>query len=167
MKLNPFMIDNYLKENVSIILNQFESSIYLMGGAVRDISNGKIPRDLDFVVLSDSDKEIVDFIQKYQLQYKKNNFNGYKITYNEIEIDIWNSNDLYKCIQYNFDGIFYDIKNKIIIPFGYYDAIETNTLVEINPKTCSKNGQGIDFKKREKRKQKLLKLMKEVGELHE
>ena len=166
MELNHNVIDNYLANHFEIIYHHFTSSIYLIGGSIKDLLLDREVRDIDIVVLSNDDTQIKSFIDKYNLQYQRNNFGGYKIKYGDLEIDIWNSNDLYKCIQYNFDGLFYDIKNKVFIPFGFFDAIETKELKEINSSAKEKRQIINNFsrKKDEERKQKILQLMRVLGE---
>lgn len=166
MKLDSKLIDSYLKEKIEFIYTDFLSEIYLVGGAVRNLLMNKNPKDIDIVVLSDSDEEIISLINKYNLKYKKNSFNGYKIYYQDIEIDIWNSNDLYKCIEYNVEGLFYNIKHQLFIPFGFYQAIETKQLKKIN------SDNELNKKSNRKtintiRKEKLLKTLKEVGDFFE
>lgn len=127
---------------------------------------GNSPRDIDIIVLCDNDDEIKSLIEKYEIEYVKNHFNGYKLKYNKLEIDIWNTNDFYKCIQYNFDGLFYDIKNKIFLPFGFYDALESKTLKEINP-NITRNRITKDIEKEISRREKSKILIKKLGDFNE
>ncbi len=41
-------------------------------------------KDLDFTLLTQGEPNIEEFISKYKLNYKKNIYRGYKISYNEI-----------------------------------------------------------------------------------
>ena len=59
--------------------------------------------------------------------------NGYKINYNGMMIDLWKTTDLYTSVEYNIDGLFYDVANSQLIPFGYFDALE-NGLRKVNEK---------------------------------
>lgn len=127
-KVRKYIIENFpLAIEISNI-----APIFLIGGALRDIELLTPPKDLDFVVLSDTDEIIKTFIEKNNLKYKINKLGGYKIYNNTVVVDLWNTNDLLKSIEYNIEGLFYDIKNDYIIPFGYYDALE-NGLRIINP----------------------------------
>ena len=87
-------------------------------------------------------------ISKYNLKFEINKLGGYKIFYNDIIVDLWSTNDLLKSIEYNIEGLFYDVKNDLLIPFGYYDAIE-NGLRQINP-----NNNILDDEKKKNRKVK-------------
>lgn len=165
INLDNRIIDEYLKNNLKIIYNHFCSNIYLLGGSIKDLLLGNVPRDIDIIVLCDNDEEIKSLIEKYKIKYIKNHFNGYKLEYNGVQIDIWNTNDLYKCIQYNFDGLFYDIKNKTFIPFGFYDAIESKTLKEINP-NITNNRITKDIEKEISRREKAKVLMKKIEGLN-
>lgn len=166
INLDSKIIDKYLKNNLDIIYNHFNSNIYLLGGSIKDLLLGNSPRDIDIIVLCDNDREIKSLIEKYKIEYVKNHFNGYKLKYNNLEIDIWNTNDFYKCIQYNFDGLFYDIKNKIFLPFGFYDTLESKNLKEINP-NITKNRTTQDLEKEKNRKEKAKILIKKLGEFNE
>lgn len=42
-----------------------------------------------------------------------NKLGGYKIYNNSVVVDLWNTNDLLKSIEYNIEGLFYDIKMTI------------------------------------------------------
>ncbi len=119
--------------------------IYLMGGALRDIRFGNLPKDLDFVCL-DNDNIIELFIEKFKLDYKINSFGGYKINYNGMSIDLWKTDDLYSAVEYNIDGLFFDVKQKRFICFGYYDALN-NGISVIN----SKNNTSNKSRKKERR----------------
>ena len=46
-------------------------------------------------------------------QYNK--FGGFKLKYNGLEIDLWLSDDLFSAIQYNVDGLFYDLSNRALV----------------------------------------------------
>lgn len=141
-KVRKYIIENFpLAIEISNI-----APIFLIGGALRDIELLTPPKDLDFVVLSDTDEIIKTFIEKNNLKYKINKLGGYKIYNNSVVVDIWNTNDLLKSIEYNIEGLFYDIKNDYIIPFGYYDALE-NGLRIINPNNNINEEEKISKKK--------------------
>lgn len=151
---DTYKIDNFIKQNISIIYDfPFNGDLFLVGGAIPDLLSSGKPRDLDFVLLTNKDN-IMEFIDNYHLNYERNFFKGYKIIYNNITIDIWPTNDLYKAIEYNLDAIFYHIKNQILIPFGYIDGLEQRKLITIN-------SQNHGTKKMEQRRHK--KLMKLIN----
>ena len=93
-KVRKYIIENFpLAIEISNI-----APIFLIGGALRDIELHTPPKDLDFVVLSDTDEIIKTFIEKNNLKYKINKLGGYKIYNNSVVVDIWNTNDLLKSI---------------------------------------------------------------------
>ena len=135
MNKNTYKIDSYINKSFNCLYkHDFESEIYLIGGAVRSLLIDKTPKDLDVVIVSDSSKEIEDFIEKFNLNYSKNSFGGFKISHNGIQVDIWATNDLFKAIQYNLDGLFYNLKTKKITSMGYFDGIENKKLFVMNDK---------------------------------
>lgn len=141
-KVRKYIIENFpLAIEISNI-----APIFLIGGALRDIELLTPPKDLDFVILSDTDEIIKTFIEKNNLKYKINKLGGYKIYNNNVVVDIWNTNDLLKSIEYNIEGLFYDVKSGFLLPFSYNDALE-NGLRVINP-----NNNINDETKRKSRK---------------
>lgn len=124
--------------------------IYLVGGSIRDLIYAKKPKDLDFVVLG---REQLDWILKvfeaYNIEYKFNRFGGYKFIYDGIEIDLWLTDDLYSSIQYNVDGLFFDLKNNSLISLTF-DDFDKNGLRLINLENNIENGRKqklLDFEK--------------------
>ena len=99
--------------------------IYLLGGAIRDLIYAKQPKDLDFVVLG---KENTDFVlqvfEKFNIKYRFNRFGGFRLYYNNIKIDLWLSDDLFSSIQYNVDGLFFDLKNNSLLSLTFEDFID-------------------------------------------
>lgn len=126
------------------------SPIYLIGGGIRDLMNAKIPKDLDFVVLGEDEKWIQEVFKAFKIEPGRNRFDGFKFEYNDTIIDLWLTKDLFSAMQYNVDGILYDVKNKRMISLTYNDFLK-NGLREINPENNIDNG----------RVKKLLKFEKE------
>lgn len=151
---NKYKISDYLKQIFPQIYNfKFSGEIYLIGGAVRDIIEDKPPKDLDLILLSDN-PNIEEFLIENRLEYRKNSFDGYKILFKNITIDMWAVNDILKAIQYNLDGLMYNVKYDIIIPFGYIDGMEKKRLIVLNS-----NNEHPDAERRRNRKEKLLRLV--------
>lgn len=127
-------IADFLNNNFKEVLgvNNKDVQIYLLGGAIKDLTQNITPKDIDIVFLTSDSSFLDDFINNNNFNYNKNSFGGYKINHNELIIDMWATNDLYKTIEYNLDGLFYDIKNNLIIPFGFIDGVETKRLFYIN-----------------------------------
>ena len=115
--------------------------IYLLGGAIRDLIYAKIPKDLDFVVLGE---ENIDFIlqlfERFNINYKLNKLGGFKFEYKNVEIDLWLSNDLFSSIQYNVDGIFFDLQNNSLISLTFEDFVN-NGLKLVNNDNNIKNNR--------------------------
>lgn len=141
------MVDNYTYINnikkyikdifpIAIYISRL-CPVYLMGGSLRDIKLGNIPKNLDFVCL-DNDNIIEAYIKKFNLEYKLNSFGGYKIKFNGMSIDLWKTSDLYSAIEYNIDGLFYDVKENRLLSFGYFDSISDGIKV-INEKNNTTN----------------------------
>lgn len=84
--------------------------IYLVGGSIRDLIYAKQPKDLDFVVLGKNNQDwILEVLEKYSIPYQLNKLGGYKLLYQGMKIDLWLSDDLFSSIQYNVDGILFEL----------------------------------------------------------
>lgn len=133
-------IQEYINKNFRIIYAvAYLCPTYLIGGSLRDLNLGKNPKDMDIVCL-DNDNIIESFLEKFNLTYKINSLGGYKINYNGIEIDLWKTKDLFSAMEYNVDGLFYDISNNQLLSFSYNDFLE-NGLKKLNPENNIANGR--------------------------
>lgn len=130
------------------------SKIYLLGGGIRDLLVAKIPKDLDFVVLGSDEEWINEVFRIYKIHADRNRLGGFKFEYNGTKIDLWLSEDLFSAIQYNIDGLLYDIKNNSLISLTFADFLK-NGLRMVNPNNNIKKG----------REEKLLKYEKEYRDI--
>ena len=90
----------------------------------------------------------------YKIYPNKNRFGGFKFEYNGTKIDLWLSEDLFSAIQYNIDGLLYDVKNNSLISLTFDDFLK-NGLRLINPNNNIEKG----------REQKLLKYESEYKDI--
>jgi len=125
--------------------------VYLVGGAIRDLMFSSIPKDLDFVVLGlehyDWMMEVLEF---YKIEYCKNKMNGYKFSYQNVEIDLWCSSDLFSSLQYNIDGLFFSLETNSFLSVTFDDFVKRG-LRMINEENNISNGREeklIQFQKR-------------------
>lgn len=123
------------------------AQVYLVGGAIRDLMYGKFPKDFDFVVLRNSNKEfILQVFEKFNIKYELNKLGGFKINYNNMMIDIWTTEDLFESIQYNLDGLLYNLNSKMMISLTF-DDFKNNGLIEINHRNNIQNKRITKLKK--------------------
>ena len=115
--------------------------IYLVGGSIRCLIYAKKPKDMDFVVLG---KEQLDWVLKvfktYNIDFKLNRFGGYKFIYNDTEIDLWLAEDLFSSMQYNVDGLYFDLRTNSLLSLTF-DDFNKNGLKLINPENNIENGR--------------------------
>lgn len=130
------------------------SNIYLLGGGIRDLLVAKIRKDLDFVVLGSDEEWINEVFRIYKIHPDRNRLGGFKFEYNGTKIDLWLSEDLFSAIQYNIDGLLYDVKNNSLISLTFDDFLK-NGLRLINPNNNIEKG----------REQKLLKYESEYKDV--
>ncbi len=115
--------------------------IYLVGGAIRDLMYAKKPKDMDFVVLG---KEQLDWILKvfktYNIEFTLNRFGGYKFIYGDTEIDLWLAEDLFSSMQYNVDGLYFDLRTNSLLSLTF-DDFNKNGLKLINSENNIENNR--------------------------
>lgn len=135
-------LEKYLKKHFDVgyaISNM--CNIYLLGGAIRDLTLAKKPKDLDFVILG---RDNIDFInllfKKLNIKYTYNRFGGFKFEYNATSIDLWLTDDLFSSIEYNVDGLFFDLNNCSLISLTYDDFLK-NGLRKVNDENNIENGR--------------------------
>jgi len=106
--------------------------IYLVGGSIRDLIYAKKPKDLDFVVLGLEHLDwVLDVLKAYNISYTLNRFGGYKFNYNDTVVDLWLAEDLFSSLQYNVDGLYFDLRSNSLLPVTFDDFIK-NGLKEVN-----------------------------------
>lgn len=137
-------IRNYINEHFDIAYTiSLLAPVYLVGGAIRDLICAKNPKDLDFVVLGKDNLEwVLSVFDKFDIKYELNRFGGFKFVYKNTAIDLWLSDDLFSAIQYNVDGIFYDLKNQKLLSLTFDDFIK-NGLKLVNPDNNIEKGREL------------------------
>ena len=124
--------------------------IYLLGGAIRDLIYAEKPKDLDFVVISEDKDFILDVFSKFNINYTFNKFGGFKFIYEGTSIDLWLTDDLFSAIEYNVDGLFFDLKSNSLISLTFKDFID-NGLKLVNKENNIEKGRIEKLKKFEKK----------------
>lgn len=130
--------------------------LYLIGGALREFletGNIKDAKDIDVVIDTKETDKFDAVCKKYHA--RKNFFDGYKITYHDIVVDVWRieqtwayRENIINCSEedylknlpftvfFNLDSLVYDIKRNVWYDELYIKAKESNTLdivLEENP----------------------------------
>lgn len=99
--------------------------IYLLGGGIRDLIFSKTPKDLDFLVLGQEHLSfILSVFKSLHIEYTFNSFGGFKFCYQGTVIDLWLTDDFYSVIQYNVDGLFFDLRANSLISLTFDDFME-------------------------------------------
>lgn len=125
--------------------------IYLVGGSIRDLIYAEKPKDLDFVVLGEENLDwVLRVFKAYNIEYKLNKFGGFKFTFKDTVIDLWLSNDLFASMQYNVDGLYFDLKTNDLLSLTF-DDFNRNGLKLINPENNIDNGREKKLIKFEKK----------------
>lgn len=145
-------LENYIKRHFFPAYTIAKlAPIYLMGGSIRDLIYAKKPKDMDFVVLG---KEQLDWILKvfkaYNIEFNLNKFGGYKFIYGDTEIDLWLTEDLFSSMQYNVDGLYFDLRTNSLLSLTF-DDFNKNGLKLINPENNIENGREKKLTKFEKK----------------
>lgn len=152
MRIQRYIENHFYPAYIFILHIQYQSILIFIYQVVvfRDLLVAKIPKDLDFVVLGNDEKWINEVFKIYKIHPDRNKFGGFKFEYNGTNIDLWLSEDLFSAIQYNIDGLLYDVKNNSLISLTFADFLK-NGLRMVNSNNNIKKG----------REEKLLKYEKE------
>lgn len=119
-------LKNYIKKNFypAYAISQL-APVYLVGGAIRDLMYAEKPKDLDFVVLGQENIEWVRMVmEKFGICYEFNRFGGFKFSYNGVAVDLWLAEDLFSAMQYNVDGLFFDLRNHSLLSLTFDDFLQ-------------------------------------------
>lgn len=107
---------------IAIFLNDLSQfgDLILVGGAIRDFTYLKSPRDVDIII--DSKESNFDVAIK-NFPHRKNRFGGYKVFFENIEFDIWGINHNWAFKKKIFDTKFKNISKGT---FYNFDALALN-----------------------------------------
>lgn len=120
---------------------------YLLGGSIRDLILASHPKDLDFVVLGIENLDwVLQVLTKFNIKYEKNRLGGFKFNYEGTDIDLWLTNDLFSSIEYNIDGLFYDVKNNSLLSLTFEDFL-SNGIKKINEENNIEKGRLLKLEK--------------------
>ena len=85
---------------------------------------------------------VLKVLEKFNINYTLNRFGGFKFNYKGTDIDLWLAEDLYSAIEYNVDGLFYDIKTDRLLSLTFEDFLN-NGLKLINPENNIEKGRKL------------------------
>ena len=115
--------------------------IYLVGGSIRDLIYAKKPKDMDFVVLGTEQLDwVIKVLKTYKIKFSLNKFGGYKFIYGNTEIDLWLAEDLFSSMQYNVDGLYFDLRTNSLLSLTF-DDFNKNGLKLMNKENNIENGR--------------------------
>lgn len=123
---NIYTMLNHQKSMCKSFKDFFDSiakkwNIIIIGGSLRDALEGNYkPRDIDIIIDDCNLYGFDDLLFKYNVHYKKNRFEGYKLFFDNVEVDIWS---IFK--HYAFENKYYtqSIENIVETTFLNYDSI--------------------------------------------
>jgi len=135
MRLKRYIHDHFYLAYVISML----APIYLVGGSIRDLIYAKKPKDMDFVVLGMEQLDwVLQIFEAYNIKYKMNKFGGYKFVYENTEIDLWLAEDLFSSMQYNVDGLYFNLNTNSLLSLTFND-FKRNGLRLINEENNIEN----------------------------
>lgn len=119
--LNP-KVKDFVNESLREKLHCF-----LIGGAVRAAIENRCPRDMDILLEDGNEGILIEYLRACRLNYKKNAFNGFKVSIDNFSIDIWfmrdhylfknkvykvNTRNIKRSTLINYDSLVYDMSRK-------------------------------------------------------
>lgn len=135
-------LENYINNHFYLVYTIAKlAPIYLVGGSIRSLIYAKKPKDMDFIVLG---KEHLDWVLKvfkaYNIDFKLNRFGGYKFIYGDTEVDLWLAENLFSSMQYNVDGLYFDLRTNSLLSLTF-DDFHKSGLKLINSENNIENGR--------------------------
>ncbi len=146
--------------SLSLFLEEIETyNPIIIGGFIRNVINNEQIRDIDIILLCDSDI-IENIIKKCNLNYSKNRFNGYKVLADNIVLDIWSidNHNLFEKGLYekkfenikettfiNYDSLVYDLINRKLDIKYYQDFLNSNIIDFVGNNEAISNNNQIYF----------------------
>ena len=85
-------IDNFINEKFPFIYDyEFDGIVLLCSGAIRSLIMGVPVKDLDFVLLTQKEGQIKDFVRKFKFKYvineRKNNYEkAYQLHQEQVQL---------------------------------------------------------------------------------
>lgn len=138
---------------VQFILSKTDA--YVLGGFLRDVSIGKIARDLD-IMIDMPDTELNKVVDLISVNYKKNRLNGYKINFHSFDMDCWSTennwafnkrilkskatrlNNIANGTFLNFDSLVLSLKTLELSVKNYNNCLANQTLDIVRKNTYYK-----------------------------
>lgn len=137
MRLKNYISNHFYPAYIISVL----APIYLVGGSIRNLKFAERPKDMDFVVLG---KEHLDWVlmvlKAYHIDFSLNRFGGYKFIYGDTKIDLWLTDDLFSSMQYNVDGLYFDLSTDSLLSLTF-DDFDKNGLKLVNSENNIQNGR--------------------------
>lgn len=122
-------LDKHLREKLDIIYEfDFNGLLLLRGGAIKSVIMDTEIKDYDFVLHTFEGENIMEFINKYDVEFIEKNKYEYKFLYNGVQVGINPTDDLSNSTL-NTDFLFFDIHRKQFIPFGIKQAITKRQVI--------------------------------------
>lgn len=157
LKIEEMLSEDVIGEDAYQLLEAFKEQdveCYLLGGAIRDAFEGRHPRDLDIILADESEELLKSILSNTHIKYTINSFNGYKMVFEKLMVDLWLMKDHYafkkeyypenkayikRTTFVNYDSLVYDLQTKELDSSYYDDCIRRKTIDLIGKKKLRDN----------------------------
>lgn len=114
--VDGILAENKVNELVKCVSDQV--SLYVFSGIIRNFLLGYLNnRDIDFVAV-DTYKVNIPLSLLRNMSFRKNKFNGYKLTYKGLTIDWWDIERTWGILQEGMKGTIYSLLNTAFFNFS-------------------------------------------------
>lgn len=83
---------------------------------------------------------LIQVLEKFNIKYDFNKLGGFKFEYNNTIVDLWLTDDLFSSIQYNIDGLFFNLSDNSLLSLTFDDFVN-NGLKLVNNDNNIDNGR--------------------------
>lgn len=138
-------LNKLLRKKFDILYDfKFDGLLLFYGDSLRRVMMDLPVSEYTFILHNMDKDNVLDFFQKFKLNYDKVSDNEYKFMYKKNSVKLFVLNDLIKCSSLSIDFLFYDVQRQYFIPFGIKHIVKTRRIYDLKYIRPAKIDDGLD-----------------------